>query len=141
MKFKTILKKYPKMEVVLDTLMVMKREGTRYKELREIWEKEAYRLYPEHYREIRFPSRTTLWKLEREYWHITCELCQRRIPREEGIPTFLTKPTGHWTRVCRECYINLKAERLKERGHSPFIGDYIFVKRRHGVRYIDPRSE
>ena len=141
MKFKTILKKYPKMEVVLDTIMVMKREGTRYKELREIWEKEAYRLYPNDYKHLRFPSRQTLWKLEKDYWFITCPMCGQKVHRTETIETFMTEPQPHWSKVCKQCYLEKKWQYYTSKGHSPRIEDYVSIRRGNSCRYTDPRAD
>jgi hypothetical protein len=129
MKFKTILKKYPLMQVVFDSTMQMRKEGIEYSKLKIEWEKKAYELYPQDYKEIRFPSRTTLWQLSKEYDFIICPLCNNKIPREESVETFLIEPTPHWDKICKRCYINKKAEYWKNRGHSPFLEDYVFIKR------------
>jgi DNA-directed RNA polymerase subunit RPC12/RpoP len=129
MKFKTVLKKYPLMQIVFDSIIQMKKDGVPYPRLKEEWEKRAYELYPQEYKAIRFPSRTTLWQLSKEYDYIVCPLCNNKVLREETTESFLTDPQPHWERICKQCYVNRKIEYWKGKGHSPFLEDYILIKK------------
>jgi hypothetical protein len=130
------------MEVVLDGIIQMKKDGVPYPRLKKEWEKKAFELYPNEWKLIQFPSRTTLWQLSKEYDFIICPLCNKKIPREESVETFLIEPTPHWDKICKQCYINKKTEYWKNRGYSPFLEDYVIVKRgNYSSENYSPRRE
>jgi hypothetical protein len=141
MKLKTMFKKYPLTEAVMNNIIELKSNGTRYPVLKNIWERRMFELYPNDWKSLKFPSRQTLWKLEKEHWFITCPVCGQKVHRSETVETFMTEPKPHWDRVCKECYVQRKWEYYRNKGHSPFIEDYIFVRRGHGTRYTDPRRD
>jgi hypothetical protein len=117
------------MEVVLDNIIQMKKQGVKYSKLKQEWDKRAYELYPNEWKLIRFPSRTTLWAIAKQYDYIVCPLCGNKIAREETTEAFLTEPKPHWERICKRCYVDRKMEYWKGKGHSPFLEDYILIKK------------
>jgi hypothetical protein len=119
----------------------MKVHGTRYSQLKAEWEKRIYELYPNEYKHLQFPSRQTLWKLEKDYWFTTCPMCGQKVHRTETVETFMTEPKPHWDRVCKMCYVQKKMDYWRNKGHSPFLEDYFFVRRGSGTKYLDPREE
>jgi len=130
------------MQVVFDSIIQMKKDGVPYPRLKEEWEKKAFELYPNEWKLIRFPSRTTLWQLSKEYEYITCPLCGNKVFREETKEAFLTEPKPHWERICKACYVNKKTEYWHNRGYSPFLEDYVIVKRgNYSSENYSPRSE
>jgi hypothetical protein len=141
MKLKTMFRKYPLTEAVMNNIIELKSNGVRYSVLKNIWERRVYELYPNDWKKLKFPSRQTLWKLEKDYWFTTCPMCGQRVHKSETIETFMTEPQPHWDKVCKECYLQRKWEYYRTKGHSPFIEDYVFVKRGHGTRYTDPRRD
>jgi hypothetical protein len=136
-----MFRKYPLTEAVMNNIIELKSNGVRYSVLKNIWERRVYELYPNDWKKLKFPSRQTLWKLEREHWFITCPVCGQKVHRSETIETFVTEPQPHWSKVCKGCYVQRKWEYYRTKGHSSFIEDYVFVKRGHGTRYTDPRRD
>jgi len=141
MKLKTMFKKYPLAEAVMNQLIEMKsNDRVTYKELKDIWQRRMFELYPNDWKRLKFPSRQTLWKLEKEYWFIVCPLCNEKVHRTETREAFMTEPKPHWTRICKKCYTERKWQYYRTKGHSPRIEDYLYVKR-NNVPHLNPRDE